>query len=100
MSAPEVVQNVAGARFEMVVNGQIAHLDYEVAGDRIRFVHIEVPPELRHHNLAEELARTGLEYARREHLRVVPICPFVREFLARHAEYLPLVEEHWRTRLQ
>ena len=100
MSAPEVVQNVAGARFEMVVNGQVAHLDYSVVGDRIRFVHIEVPPELRHHNHAEELTRTGLEYARREHLRVVPICPFVREFLARHAEYLPLVEEHWKAQLQ
>jgi predicted GNAT family acetyltransferase len=94
-AAPNVVQNTADARFELVVNGQTAHLDYQIAGDRIRLVHIEVPPEIRGHRYSDDLARAGLEYARREHLRVVPICPVVRTFLTHHPEYLPLVDEHW-----
>jgi hypothetical protein len=97
---PGVVHNVAGSRFEVVVNGQTAHLDYELVGDRFRLVHIEVPPALRGHKHAEDLTRASLEYAGREQLRVVPICPFVREFLARTPEYLPLVDDHWRPLLR
>lgn len=93
---PQVVHNTARARFELVTGGQTAHLDYQLAGDRIRFMHIEVPPAQRGQHHAEELTRVGLEYAREERLRVVPICPFVREYLARHAEYLPLVDDHWK----
>jgi len=94
-AVPQVVHNVGGARFELVVNGQTGHLDYQLAGDRLRLIHIEVPPEIQGHHYADALARAGLEYARREHLRVVPICPFVRSFLTRHPEYLSLIDEHW-----
>jgi predicted GNAT family acetyltransferase len=94
-AGPKVVHNVAGARFELVANGHTAHLEYQVAGDRIRLIHIEVPPAIQGHRYSEDLARAGLEYARGEHLRVVPICPVVRAYLTQHPEFLPLVDEHW-----
>ena len=100
MTAPQVVHNAAAGRFELVVDGQTAHLDYQTAGDRLRLIHIEVPPEIQGHHHAEELARAGLEYARREQLRVVPICPYMRTFLSHHPEYLPLVDEHWIPQLK
>ena len=100
MTAPAVVHNPAQARFELTVNDSLAHLDYQRAGDRIRFLHIEVPPEIQGHHYAEELSRAGLEYARQERLQVVPICPFVRAFLSHHPEYASLVDEHWREHLQ
>lgn len=99
-AAPEVAHNAAGARFELVVHGRTAHLDYQIAGNRIRFVHIEVPPSERGHHYSEALTRAGLDYARRERLEVVPICPFVRTYLSHHSEYLPLVDEHWREHLE
>lgn len=95
MNAPPVVHNAAAQRFELVVDGHTAHLDYQIAGDRLRLMHIEVPPEIQGHHHAEELARASLAYAQRERLRVVPICPYVRTFLSHHPEYLPLVDEHW-----
>ena len=100
MTTPQVVHNAAAARFELVIEGQVAHLDYQVAGDRLRLIHIEVPPEIQGHHHAEELARASLEYARREQLRVVPICPYMRTFLTNHPEYLPLVDEHWIPKLK
>ena len=100
MTAPRVVQNAAAQRFELVVDGQTAHLDYQIAGDRLRLIHIEVPSEIQGHHHAEELSRAGLEYARREELRVVPICPYVRTFLTHHPDYLPLVDEHWIPKLK
>ena len=96
----KVVHNEAGARFELVAEGQTAHLDYQLAGDRIRFTHIEVPPAERGHGYAEELTRAGLEFARGRQLHVVPICPFVRTFLSHHPEYGSVVDEHWRAYLQ
>jgi uncharacterized protein len=95
MSEPDVVHNPAAARFELVVAGQTAHLDYQIAGDRLRLIHIEVPPAIQGHHYSDVLARAGLEYAKAEHLRVVPICPVVRTFLTHHPEYQPLVDEHW-----
>ena len=100
MTDSQVVHNMAAARFELTVHGQTAHLDYQIAGDRIRFIHIEVPPAERGHHYSEALTRAGLEYAEQNQLRVVPICPFVRTFLSHHPEYLPLVDDHWRAHLE
>jgi predicted GNAT family acetyltransferase len=33
------------------------------------------------------LVKAGLETAKRDHLRVVPACPFVAAFLRKHPEY-------------
>jgi predicted GNAT family acetyltransferase len=95
MTAPQVVHNAAARRFDLVIDGQAAHLDYQIAGDRLRLIHIEVPPAIQGHRYSDVLAQAGLEYAKAEHLRVVPICPVVRTFLTHHPEYLPLVDEHW-----
>ncbi|HET9709801.1 MAG TPA: N-acetyltransferase [Gemmatimonadales bacterium] len=100
MTASQVVQNAAAARFELVVDGQTAHLDYQIARDRLRLIHIEVPPEIQGHHHAEELARAALAYARRQQLRVVPICPYMRTFLSHHPEYSALVDEHWVPKLE
>ena len=97
--APTVVNNAATSRFELTTEGRTAVLEYVLARNRLRLMHTEVPPELRGHRYAEVLVRAGLEYARSEHLRVVPFCPFVRAFLARHPEYEPLVDEHGKAAL-
>ena len=95
MTAPRVVHNAAARRFDLVIDGKDAHLDYQIAGDRLRLIHIEVPPAIQGHRYSDVLARAGLEYAKAGQLRVVPICPVVRTFLTHHPEYLPLVDEHW-----
>jgi uncharacterized protein len=94
--APSVVNNAGAGRFELHADGQVAVLDYVVAGGRLRLMHTEVPPELRGRKYAEVLARAGLEYARSARLRVVPFCPFVRAFLLRHPEYEPVLDDHWK----
>jgi len=35
--------------------------------------------------------RTALDFARANHFRVVPLCPYVAAFIRRHAEYHDLV---------
>lgn len=86
-----VIDNEAERRFELHANGEMSVLTYRIAGDRIRLIHTEVPRDQRGHGYADMLARAALERAARDHLRVVPLCPFVRGFLERHPEYNSLV---------
>jgi predicted GNAT family acetyltransferase len=46
-----------------------------------------VPHELRGRGLSQVLAQAALEHAKANGYRVVPICPAVQLFLARHPEY-------------
>jgi predicted GNAT family acetyltransferase len=92
MSTPEIVHNTASSRFEVRVGADLAVLDYILSNGRIVFVHTGVPPVLEGRGIGSQLARAGLEYARREGLRVVPRCPFVRAYVKRHEkEYGALV---------
>jgi predicted GNAT family acetyltransferase len=92
LPAPKVVHNAVEGRFEIREGDEVARLDYSVSGDRISLVHTEVPEAFRGRGYAGQLARAGLEYAKGEGLRVVPECSFVRQYIARHPEYAPLVE--------
>ena len=88
---PSVIDNQADRRFELHADGEMSVLTYRISGDRIRLIHTEVPRALRGRGYADMLARAALESAARNHLRVVPLCPFVRAFLERHPEYNSLV---------
>jgi len=44
------------------------------------------------HGTGGALVRAGLDYARGLGLRIVPLCPFVSAWIARHPEYKKDVE--------
>ena len=62
-------------------------LRYNIVGSQIILEHTEVAPELRGRGVAGALAKTALDYARANKLTVIPVCPFVISFLARHPKY-------------
>ncbi len=88
---PSVVDNQAERRFELHADGEMSILTYRISGDRIRLIHTEVPRDQRGRGYADILARAALDRAASDHLRVVPLCPFVRGYLERHPEYDALV---------
>ena len=87
----EVEQDAESSRFAVRADGHLAVLEYQLFKDKIVFTHTEVPRELEGRGVGSSLARTGLEWARAHELRVVPICPFVAAYIARHPEYADLV---------
>jgi len=95
----EVTNNKAEQRYEIRVDRQIAVLKYEREGNQIVLVHTGVPHALEGHGLASELAHTALEDARSAKLTVVPLCPFVAEYIREHHEYLPLLSQSEQTRI-
>lgn len=87
-----VIQNDEANQFEIHLDGQVALLEFRKDGDRIVYPHTSVPKEFGGRGIAGQLAKHALDYARANNLRVVPQCPFVRKYIAGHAEYQDLVD--------
>src|SRR3954468_22192721 len=89
------------SRFEIRVGGEIAGIaDYRRRPGMITFVHTEIDPGFEGRGLASELIHTALSEARAEGLSVLPLCPFVRGYIAGHREFLDLVPHEWRAKLE
>jgi len=84
-----ITHNSADQEFTTVRHGYQAELAYaRPADDLIDFTHTFVDEGLRGQGVAEELARAGLDFARKEHLKVKTSCVFMAGFVKRHrAEY-------------
>ena len=86
----EVVHEPEESRFAVHAMGHTAVLEYQRVGERVVMPHTVVPGPLEGRGVGNRLARTALDWARQENLRVVPLCPFVRAFIQRHPEYASL----------
>jgi hypothetical protein len=53
---PRPLQTVTTGRFEIERNGEVAYLEYSLAGNILELTHTEVPDKLRHMDLASDLA--------------------------------------------
>ena len=94
--AQRVVNNEKEQRYELRLDAHLAFSRYRRNGDEIAFVHTEVPEELGGRGIGSELVRGALDDVRAKGLRVIPLCPFVRAYIARHPEYLEIVDEGYR----
>ncbi|MFI5263057.1 MAG: GNAT family N-acetyltransferase [Candidatus Kapaibacterium sp.] len=86
-----ITNNTERSRFETLVNGEFAYLDYEFDDGVMNLFHTFVPPKDRHQGIAFELVKIALEYAKREHLKVIDGCPTVTIFIDQHKEYVSLL---------
>ena len=86
-----VTHNEEAHRFEATVVGSRSLITYRRFPDRLVLQHTEVPSPLQGKGLAAKLTRTALDFARANHLHVVPLCPYVYSFLRRHREYQDLL---------
>jgi predicted GNAT family acetyltransferase len=94
MSEPEQIEvrhNQAAQRFEAGTDEGLAMAVYRPGAGVITFTHTEVPEALEGRGIGSRLARTALDYARAEGLKVRPLCPFIAGYIQRHPEYQDLV---------
>lgn len=87
--APEltIVHHPDIGRFETHVQGLRCELDYLLDGHTMRMTHTGVPAALEGRGIAAALVKAGLGWARAEHLKVDPLCSYVRVYLKRHPEW-------------
>lgn len=86
-----VTDNEAAQRYEARVDDQLAVITYRRLGDRIVFIHTDVPEALEGQGIASTMAWVALHDARAQGLMVIPHCPFVASYIRRHPEYADLV---------
>jgi uncharacterized protein len=79
-------------RFEISLEGTVVGFtDYHRGPRALSLIHTEIDPAHGGEGLASKLIRATLDTARGEGLAVLPFCPFVRNFIEAHKEYLDLV---------
>jgi predicted GNAT family acetyltransferase len=63
-------------------------------------MHTEVLPRFEGRGLAGELTAAVLDQAREEGLDVLPFCPYVKSYIAKHPEYTDLVPAERRAEFE
>jgi len=87
----EIADNQAMHRFELPVDGHIATSEYSKDGV-ITFVHTEVPQALAGKGIGSTLIKGALDQVRARGLKVVALCPFVKAYIEKHADYVDLLK--------
>lgn len=76
-----------GAFFIAERDKRLAQLTYTVAGTRIILDHTEVDDALRGSGAGKSLVAAAVGWARKEELRLLPLCPFARSVFDKTPEF-------------
>jgi len=89
----DVSRNAALSRYEAHVDGELAGFAvYQLTDALIVFTHTEVDSKFEGQGIGSAIARFALDDVRAEGTReVLPLCPFIKAWIARHPDYYSLV---------
>ncbi|MBR9847055.1 MAG: N-acetyltransferase [Algicola sp.] len=76
-------------RFYYEVDGvQKANMTYSKAGsDKLIIDHTEVDESLQGEGIGYKLVEASVNYAREQHIKIVPLCPFAAAVFKKKSEY-------------
>ena len=97
MTDTTVTDNAERERYEIHVDGSLAGFaEYRGHTDTRTFTHTEIDERFEGQGVGSRLVHDALEDARRQGLKVIPMCPFVKAYMSRHPETLDLVDPRLR----
>jgi predicted GNAT family acetyltransferase len=88
-----VTHNEAAGTFETQINGRLSKLDYLRDGNNFVITHVGVDPEFRGQGVAGKIMEAGLEYARQNSLRVIPMCSYAANYIRKYPQHLELTKQ-------
>lgn len=93
MSELVVTDNTASNRFEIHSDGALAGFaEYQLTDELVVFTHTEIDAAYEGKGVGSALAKSSLDLVRADGTRkVLPVCPFIKGWIQRHADYLDLV---------
>ena len=93
----EVRENPDENRFEIWVDDELAgFVQHHGPGPVVSLVHTEIAERFGGQGLAGRLIRETLDTERERGSKILPVCPFVQAFIAKHPDYLDLVPANRR----
>jgi hypothetical protein len=94
-----VTDDSAADRYVIDADGRrVGFLTYDLRPGQIALLHAEIDPAIERRGLGSKLVAHALADARARGLEVLPYCPFVRAYMAEHAEYRDLIPAQGRSR--
>lgn len=93
MDGIAITNNPEANRYEARIgDALVGYADYKLTPDLIVFTHTETLPENEGKGVGSALAQFALDEVRSEGVRkVLPLCPFIKAWIARHPAYIRLV---------
>ena len=84
-----IKQNQEGSKGSFYVEEAgiiLAEMTYSMTGTELMIIdHTEVSDELRGKNLGYQLVQAAVEYARANHIKIIPLCPFANAVFKKKA---------------
>lgn len=96
MTPLNIINNEQQQQFQLMVDGEMASLEYRLYKGDMALMHTEVPEKLSGKGIASALAEYALKYAREHKLPVMVYCPFVASWLKKHPEYRDVLDPKYR----
>lgn len=87
----DIQHEPAARRFSTTVDGHSAEVDYDLRDSVMTITHTRVPEAIGGRGVAGDLTRAAFEFAKREGIRVQPLCSYAVAWSKRHPEYEDLL---------
>jgi predicted GNAT family acetyltransferase len=82
----ELDENGRGHFYMLDGEEQIGEMEVSISGNNLTAYHTEVLPKAEGKGLAKKLLTTMVDHARKNALKVIPLCPYVHAQFKRHPE--------------
>lgn len=85
--------NLENGRFFIEVNGKdVAEMIYDWRPDLMVIMHTEVDDSLSGQGIGKQLVAAAVEYARAQHVKIHPVCPYAKKVMERTPEYADVLK--------
>ncbi|WP_395944590.1 GNAT family N-acetyltransferase [Brevundimonas sp.] len=99
MTDAAVADNPALNRYELPVQGLVAHVAYNLSPPNLMITEVVTPKALEGRGIASRMAAHVVEDARARGLLILPVCPFFAAWLKKHPEHADVVHPSYRNSL-
>jgi hypothetical protein len=88
MDIKQIEHGSKGALVIDVGSERLAEMTYSKAGEKIIIIdHRDVSDKLRGQGAGKQLVLKAVEYARMNHIKILPLCPFARSVFDKSPEF-------------
>lgn len=88
--ATTITHDTGAHRFNTVVDGQTAYVEYALTGEVMTLTHTIVPSAIGGRGIASDLVKAALDSARAQGLQIVPQCSYASDWMRKHPDYQDL----------
>lgn len=87
------IENTGGSFRIRLGADTYAELEYHVEGGRIYLDSTYTPEEFRGRGIGAALVEESVSFAKKNKLKIVPVCPFAVEYFKKHPEHSDILSK-------